>query len=61
MLVERFIMKRIHGKLLELLLFFICLVLFVILLPRWLLLFCMSGLFCICVGAMIKTDFFGHF
>jgi len=54
-------MKRINGKLLDLLLLLICLVLFVILLPEWILLFSMTTLFVVCLVAMVQSNFFGHF
>ncbi|MCL1802524.1 MAG: hypothetical protein FWG30_02605 [Eubacteriaceae bacterium] len=54
-------MKNIHGKLLEMLLFLICLILFVNLLPDWVLLTSLSALFIVCVVAMAKSGFFGKF
>jgi hypothetical protein len=54
-------MKRIRGKLLEFLLVVVGFVLFVIVLPKSLVLVLAGALFVVCLIAMIKMGFFGRF
>ncbi len=54
-------MRKITGKLLELILFTLCFALFIIVLPEWLCLTLVGIGMAICVAAMISANFFGKF
>ncbi|NLW70760.1 MAG: hypothetical protein GX061_06745 [Eubacteriaceae bacterium] len=54
-------MKRISGRLLELLLLICCFSMFILVLPDWIGIMLAGAILIVCLVSMISSNFFGRF